>query len=192
MPHIKGIYVPGLGDHRTLGQDKAVEDFSKYGLDITYHAVGWAHGNFDTKLKNLHKLIDELHDGADEIVLMGASAGAGAVLNAYQHNKEKVRAVICISGKIQNPDNVSEKIYEHSPAFKQSLDMLQNTLASLTTEDKAKILTTHAFYDMLIPAKETRIPGTKAITIPIIGHVPGIILTLVAYKKKIATFVRSR
>lgn len=192
MKRIAGIYVPGLGDHRTLGQDDAVKGFAKYGLDIKYLPIGWSNGSFDKKLAKINKNVDELYKQFGPVALVGTSAGASAVLNAYASNKSKVRAVVCISGKIQNPSNVSTSIYKHSPAFKQSLDMLQKNLKKLDTSDKHKILTTHAFYDRLIPKAETEIPDTKSLEVPMIGHVPGILLTLLAYKKPIAGFICSR
>jgi hypothetical protein len=53
-------------------------------------------------------LIKELH-GQDRIVsLVGASAGAGAAINAFAARKNIVNGVVCIAGKVNNPDAIGE------------------------------------------------------------------------------------
>jgi len=112
MEKINGIYVPGLGDFQALGQDEAVAGWSKkYGIDFLYHPVNWASTEpFAKKLDKLTEIIDGLYKDSGKVALMGSSAGASAVLNAYAQNPEKVRCVVSICGKIQIPRRFVLKI----------------------------------------------------------------------------------
>ena len=63
MKNMNGIYVPGLGDERAMGQDAAVRDFAKYSIDFAYHPVNWGDKEpWVPKLARLNDHVSELHE----------------------------------------------------------------------------------------------------------------------------------
>lgn len=193
MQKILGIYVPGLGDSRSRGQDKAIASWSKLGIDLAYMPLKWGDGeDFAPKLNRLTSEIDRLHaQSGDRIVLVGSSAGASAVLNAFAKRKSAIRAVVCICGKINNPSTIGEHIYKHNPAFKQSMQALPASLKQLTNDDRKLILSVHSLYDGKVPVADTVIDGTNEMTIHTVGHVLSIAYAFSFGKKRIEKFIRS-
>ena len=178
------IFVPGLGDHRSYGQDKAIRAWRVFGVQGHYHAVGWADGEtFTPKLNRLLAQIDELAEQGHIVSLMGASAGASAVLNAFAARKDKISGVALICGKVYRPEIMHPSTFQHNPAFKGSMDLLATTLPTLQSVQRSHILSLHPLADMTVPPKDTIIPGTREKTMFITGHAMGIAygLTVSAY-----------
>lgn len=193
MQNIYGIYVPGLGDHRSMGQDKAIADWQKLGFELTYFPLHWGDKkDFKPKLQSLLDEIDRLHtETGSQIVLIGSSAGASAILHAYAKRKNSIRSAVCICGKIRNPQTIGEHVYRNNPAFKQSMQQLPATLGELEPNDRRKIISVHSLYDGRVPVADTYIEGAKELTIHTVGHVFSIGFALSLGKKKIAKFIRA-
>lgn len=187
---VMAIYVPGLGDDRTLGQDKAVKGWQSVGIKLEYYPVGWADGElFEAKLARLLKHIDELYEKAGPVALLGASAGAGCVLNAAAQRPDKVFAVVSICGKINNP-RFADPVFNTNPAFAGSLKMLPGSLRILQ-EKHTPILSVNSVYDQRVPLKDTVIDGAQTIRMPMILHVPTIAYAITLGKHRIARWIRS-
>ncbi len=185
------IYVPGLGDNKARGQDNAVKNWSKHGLVGHYMPIGWADGEaFDAKLDRLIKKVDELSKQGHMVSLVGASAGASAVLNTYA-KRPNIHAVICISGKINNPDSIGQRIFSSNPAFKDSVYVVAKSLASLEPNKISRIMSIHPIYDSYVPVADTIIKGAVEKRVLIIGHAFGIFYTLAFRSKIIADFIKS-
>ncbi len=185
-----GIYVPGLSDHRSWSQEKALKHWRV--ADFEYFPMGWANDeSFSRKLSRLIKRIDDLYQKSGRpIVLMGASAGASAVLNAYVQRKDKVACVVVICGKIQRPGAIGDGYFRKNPSFKESVFSLQDSLKQLDKKDKAKILSVRAAIDGLIPARDTKISGVRNMVMPVISHLLGIAFALTLYKGRISRFIK--
>ncbi len=185
---IPAIFVPGLGDERTLGQDKAVKAWQFHGVELEYFPVGWADGEaFEPKLDRLVRHIDELHETSGKVALIGASAGAGCVLNAAAARPEKVRCVVSICGKILHP-NFKDPIFTINPAFAGSLKELPASLESLQAV-KMPILSVNSLHDGRVPREDTVIHGAQSITMPMVGHVPTIAYALTLGKRRISRWI---
>lgn len=133
------------------------------------------------KLK-FQRLLDEIDKHAAQghtVALVGASAGASAVLNAYVARPNKISGVILICPKINGPETVSKKTYRENPAFQESLELLQINLPKLTTHDKAtKILSYISPADGSIPYAGSVIPGVPEKRLPAIRHGYAIVYAL--------------
>ncbi len=165
------IYIPGLGDGSSHGQDVALRCWKVYGLIVHYHAVGWSDGElFDRKLKRIIDLIDSLNAPNVTLSLVGTSAGASAVLNAFVKRKTAIASVVCICGKIQNPQTISQDTFHHNPAFEGSMKLLSDSLKQLTNLEREKILSIHPLWDNKVPIMDTLIERTTEATIPTVGH----------------------
>jgi dienelactone hydrolase len=161
MSKMHVIYVPGLGDHKVFKQKVAIALWGIYGVVPHLVSLKWAEGNdFSKKLDHLLDVIDVYYEKSGlPVGLVGASAGASAVLQVYDLKKNKVAAVVCISGKIQHPENMHPNTFIQNPAFKQSMENLQIALARLTTEDRLRILSVYSAKDTIVPAEDSKLDG---------------------------------
>ena len=95
------IYVTGLGDDRSYGQITILKSWRLWGLKPHYFPFKWADKEpFEPKFQRLLAKIDDLSTDGNYVSLVGVSAGASAVLNAYAERKN-LTGVVCICGKIQ-------------------------------------------------------------------------------------------
>jgi hypothetical protein len=135
------------------------------------HEIPWAGREpWRPKLERLLGEIDRLAEQGHLVSLIGASAGASAVLNAYVQRRDRLTGVVYIAAKINAPETVGAKIYAENPAFKSSLLTLQDTLRRLTPADKTKL---HSFYsraDGTVPHAATIIPGVSESLLPPLRH----------------------
>ncbi len=193
MRRISGIYVPGLGDDKTRGQDSAIEDWNKRGIDLEYHAIGWADKDtpFSEKLDLLCKRIDELYEESGRIVLVGSSAGASAVLNAYVRKRDKVRAVVTICGKIQQKHPLKPNDFTDNPPFRESLKILPATLRQLDSHDLDHIMTAYPWFDGRVPIEDAQISGAHHQRINMVGHFLSIATAITIGKRPLAKFIQS-
>ena len=162
-----------------------------YGVRGHTHEMPWAGPEpYEPKLEKLIAKIDELAEQNKEICLMGASAGASAVLNAYIQRKDKVKKIALVCPKINGPETVGDKTYNKNPAFKTSMYELQETLKELTAEDKRKIRIYYSEGDGAIPYEGVTIPGVTEVKLAPLKHGFAIIYSLSIGALPIALFFR--
>lgn len=95
------IYIPGLGDNRTYGQNIAIQLWRLFGITPHYFPLGWdGKEGYESKQKRLIQKIELLTKYGDTVSLVGVSAGASAALNTYVQS-DKVLKTIFICGKIK-------------------------------------------------------------------------------------------
>lgn len=172
------IYIPGIGDD-SFGQGLYVKLWRPYGVRGHLHEMPWAGDEaYEPKFQRLLAEIDKYKAQGHQVSLIGPSAGAGAVLNAYVERKNSITGLIYICAKINGPETVSDKLYAKNPAFKTSLYALQGNLKKLTPADKAKM---HSFYspgDGYVPYEATTIPGVEESRLPSLRHGRAIIYSI--------------
>ncbi len=125
------------------------------------------------------------------MALVGVSAGASAVLNAYASSDDITR-VICICGKINNPQTVPQHTYDKNPDFEESLQRLGKSMAKLDIRQRKNIMSIHPWKDQTVPVADTIIMGAKEKTLPGWSHVTGIFFGIVAGSRTIARFITSK
>lgn len=185
------IYVPGLGDERPYGQKDIIRSWRIFGLHAHYLALGWAKAEgFETKLQRLLDKIDHLKTAGNDVALVGVSAGASAVINAYAQRPKKIRGVVCIVGKIQNPQTVHPRRFAHDPDFKASLYIVQDSLTKLGAHGRKKIMSIHPIYDQTVPVADTIIPGAVEKLVRTRGHIFTIFYTIIFRSRLIARFFK--
>jgi pimeloyl-ACP methyl ester carboxylesterase len=186
------IYVPGLGDHRTWAQRLAPKYWEVFGITGHVFVMNWRDKEaFAPKLERLLRMIDELSTNGDKVSLVGTSAGASAVLNAYTARLDKVAGVVCICGKINNP-SVHSPRYIENPAFKESLMELQRILPKLGPKARARIMSIRPLVDESVPPADTIIPGARALVIPTIGHAFSIATALIFAAYTMVKFLKKQ
>jgi pimeloyl-ACP methyl ester carboxylesterase len=166
------IYVPGLGDTHVTWQRRLISSWRLWGVRPHILPMIWGDGeSFAPKLQKLLDKIDNLHDRGHKVSLVGASAGAGAVLNTFAARKNKISGVICIAGKINNPEGIGDSYRRRSSAFVESSYQVQTSLDKLDFEnDRSRIQSRYAMFDPVIPTRDSEVVGGHNKTVATIGH----------------------
>jgi pimeloyl-ACP methyl ester carboxylesterase len=173
------FYVPGILDDIYHAQGILVATWRLYGVHPHIHEMPWAgDGSYDSKFKKLLAAIDGQLERGHKVSLVGASAGASAVINAYADRTDKISGLVYVCGKINGAENVSDDTYSHNPAFKTSMQQLQTNLLNLANEDKNKMLSLYSQADRAVPHEATYIPGVEEKALPAIRHGKAIIYSL--------------
>lgn len=156
-----------------------------------YHPVIWRGSeDFAPKLDRIVELVDELHSEGHRVSLVGVSAGATAAFNTYMKRPEKIAKVVYVCGKLRRPDSVGERYYRINPAFKQSLEKVQDQIDNLTPEDSAKMLSLKPWYDQTVPVADTVLPGVRNWRMLSLWHIPSIFIGITAYSPIICGFIK--
>lgn len=186
------IYVPGLSDHRSFKQNRAIQFWRLWGATPHYSPVHWADKEaFTPKLARLVAQIDELAKEGT-VTLVGSSAGASAVLHAYAERPNTVRGVVYICGKINNPQTVSPATNAENPAFQQSLASLAGTLQKLNAGQRAHILSVRPKADSVVPIADTKIDGVHEKILPTTGHAFSIFYAILFAGPAIVRFLKNQ
>jgi pimeloyl-ACP methyl ester carboxylesterase len=166
------IYVPGLGDGTVKAQQRLVATWRIWGVNPYVVPMIWDEGeDFAPKLQKILDEIDELHAKGHKVSLVGASAGAGAVINAFAARKDKVSGVVCIAAKINNPESIGSSYRRRAPAFVESAYKVQSSLDRLDFEnDRSRIQSRIAIFDPVIPTRDSEVVGAHNKTVPTVGH----------------------
>ena len=187
------IYVPGILDDIYYLQGSLVRTWRLRGIHSHTHEIPWA-GNemWEPKFKQLLSKIDKHVSQGHKISLVGASAGASAVLNAYVERADKISGLVYICGKINEPENVIQKTYDENPAFKTSLYELQTNLPKLRSADKAKMLSLYSPIDKMVPHPDTLISGIEERLLPSLNHGKVILYALGPGAGRILNFLKQK
>jgi dienelactone hydrolase len=187
------LYVPGLGDHNSHGQETVPQRWGKYGVAGHYAPMLWNDKQpFAPKLQRLVDKIDELSADGSAVSLVGASAGASAVLLALAARPNKVVGVVCICGKVNHPETIGRNRYIENPAFETAMIDLQKALPEITAKYASRIMSIHPLYDGTVAVRDTIIPGAREKTILGIGHALSIFGALVFRSGMIIRFLKDQ
>jgi pimeloyl-ACP methyl ester carboxylesterase len=185
------IYIPGLGDSKVSGQQKAVNLWRLHGVKAYLFQMRWDNGEaFEPKLERLLAHIDKAHSEGYEVSLVAASAGASAALNAFARRKDVIQGVVCICGQILGYNHVSGYTFKRNPAFGESMQMLKTSLEELTMDDRQRILSLHPVADPVVPVRDTRLPGSIEGRLPTTGHAISIGYAMTIGSRKIMRFLK--
>lgn len=187
------LYVPGLGDHKSQGQQTVVRWWRVFGVQGHLVPMHWlGQERFVPKLRRLLAEIDRLAVDGNEVSLVGTSAGASAVLVAFAQRQEKIAGVVCICGKINHPETIHPERFAQNPGFRDSLAELQTMLPKLGPEARRRIMSVHPLVDGSVPPADTIIPGAREKLIPTFGHAFSIAMTLVFGAYGLIRFLKSK
>ncbi|WP_265520198.1 alpha/beta hydrolase family protein [Oerskovia flava] len=192
-PRLHVVFVPGLGDRwRPLVwlQRQALRGWRAHGVCTTLFPVGWSsEARLDDRLEALDALIDTIEARGEQVVLVGASAGAGAVLAAYARRPE-VRAVTIVAAKYHDPAAIPGPVLEHNDLFDESLRTVPTLLERLGPAERARILALRSAKDGVVPDEDTLLAGAVNETMRIVGHVTAIGYALLFRSRRIVRFAR--
>jgi len=185
------FYVPGLGDPRYQEQGLLLKLWRIYGVRVHYTPMYWSDDRpFQLKLEELLEKIDRAAGSGAAVSLIGTSAGASSVINAYAKRKNVISGVVCICGKLQG--DLPQKTIQQNPSFNESFQAVPDSLALLGKSDRQRILSLHPIKDGIVPIDETRIPGTHEKTMFSIGHVVSIAYAITVDSWRITRFLKTQ
>lgn len=188
------VFAPGLGDDNPLLRWE-MKRFESNGFVVHVHPAPWGNKNEELKpkLERLIRLIENLAASGDKVSLVGISAGASLVLNAYILKTNKITGVVNLFGRLRSKSSPSLNFAaRNSSAFKESVLMFEKNETKLTNADRKKILTVRAMFDETVPLSTTPLAGAKNIQVPLIEHTLSIYLGVLIYKRVITDFLRER
>ncbi len=187
------IYIFGLGDQRATGQTLAVRVWRMYGVTPEVFHTYWATpGKLADKLAGLLARIDTLTEQGYTVSLVGTSAGASAAIHAYAARQDKVHRVVCVCGKLQNPETISAYTYTKNPAFREAMETLDQSLQTLSAEKRSRILSIRPVADNIVPPADTVIPGAASEQVPTTGHALSITFCITVYAGRLLRFIKSQ
>lgn len=174
------IYVPGLGDRQApliWAQKQFFRSWRFNRSKVEIFQIAWT-GDvaFEKRLGKLIERIDELHERGERISLIGTSAGASAVINAYARRKDKIHGVVCICGALRGADSLPEAAFKLHPRFKESIELVPASLKKLDESDRQSIMTMRPYFDLIVLPKNAMVDGARNRRILSFGH-----LTSIAY-----------
>jgi hypothetical protein len=174
------IYITGLGDHKVNGQLKAVRLWNRYGVSAEVFQVKWADREpWQPKFERLLKLIDQHIAEGKHVALVGASAGASAVINAYAARKDQVVGTVLLAGKVNRAHAIGGSYRSQNPAFITSAEASQYALKTLGPEHRRRTQSRYGIIDEIVPFTDSVIKGARNKVMPTIGHIPTIALQII-------------
>ncbi len=168
------IYVPGLFDGRKTAlwlQKQLFRSWSLFGNRVEIFRIQWAGDEtFQTRLKKLLTRIDELKEQRATVSLIGASAGASAVINAYAERKSSINGVVCICGALSGTESFPEAALKINPRFRESVKVLPKNIKSLSPTDRTRVMTLRPVLDGVVLPKNAMLEGAVNKRILSFGH----------------------
>ena len=190
------IIVCGLGD-KELGLRIATRHFRLHGLTPVVHLIGWhsEETDFVPKLDRLIALIDLCAQDGNRVSLIGTSAGASAVLNAFVQRKDVVNKVISVTGVLRPSVEKGWRSFEtrtkSSRPFAQSVTLFVSKEQTLSKADRKRIMTIYPkFGDELVAPDTATLDAAVNIQIPTTEHVLSIGLALTVFSGPIFKFLQ--
>jgi hypothetical protein len=166
------IYIPGLGDVNPRTQRGLIATWRLWGVRPQLFHINWGDGEaFAPKLERLLALIDDIAAKGHTVSLVASSAGAGAAINAFAARKKQINGVVCIAGKVNNPDTIGPRYSDGNPAFVESARQVQFSLDKLDFDtERSRIQSRYAIFDPVIPQRDSEVAGGQNKTVLGIGH----------------------
>lgn len=186
------IYIPGIGDERSYGQNLAIKLWFVLGLRGHYLPLGWRDTEgFNSKLIRLTNKIDELLAKDYRVSLVGVSAGASAVLAAYS-TRPAVSGVVTIAGKIHHIESIKQKTRRENPDFIEAAKTIHRNLDVLKQrKDLKNILCIYTKRDKTVPPEDAVILESPKQRVPGWSHGSGIFFGVLLGAPRISSFLRS-
>lgn len=191
---IKVIIIPGLGDQIKL-TSFVTRDWKKYSIEPIIYSMDWRDGQgYESKSNAFRKFIKELAKDGSKISIVGCSAGASMALNLLFENPDSIYKVVSVCGRLRQGNQTGFRSLKSraktSPAFAESVTLLESRQEYLNQEQRKRILTIRPLFgDELVPANTAVIDGGKNITIPTMEHSLSIYLALSIFSKPLINFL---
>lgn len=192
-PRLHVVLVPGLGDRmRWLVrlQREALRTWQRRGVRTSVFRVGWsADVALDDRVDALLAHVGRIEARGETVVLVGASAGAGPALAAFERHPG-LGAVVLVTGKFHDPSAIPAPVLAHNDVFDESLRTVPERVARLGADQRARVLSLRSRFDTVIPDDDPVLPGAVNEEMPVVGHVVAIGFALLFRGRRAVRFAR--
>lgn len=189
------IYIPGIGDRRTVLnwlQQAFLATWLMYGVSTKLFIMDWKSADsYDERFDELLALIDTLHAQGRDVSLVGASAAASSVLLAVMARPDALTGVVTICGQIGGTASLRGPVAATHPRFKRSVALFQTTLFDMNPSLRRRVMTLRPRQDRIVPPHEAVLAGATNYQMPLSGHMAGIGFGLLFEGYRIARFLKS-
>lgn len=186
------IYVNGLGCGKIRKPEElSIRHLRKSGFTVEHAPINWyGDESFQSVLERIVDLVEHELRTRNRVVLVGASAGGSVVFGAAEKVKNPNLQAIALCSRLNekrlarwDPRNLSRMSHLGSPRASQIfydsvLYCTNSVIPSLTKQDKSRFLTVIQWADMIVPRKTMVIDGVRVRKLPVIGHLPTIVLAM--------------
>src|SRR4051812_26587407 len=119
------LYISGLSDDLDRWRLRALKLWRFRGVSVELVPMNWRSGTFEQKLARIDQAINRAK--GKRIVIIGESAGGSMAVHTYARRADDLYKVMTICGKNTHPEGVSPHYYRDNPAFKPSMDHLNES-----------------------------------------------------------------
>jgi pimeloyl-ACP methyl ester carboxylesterase len=170
------LYIPGFGGSYDGFRRWVLRRWRFADVSVEMVAMKWNEGTFTEKIDAIDDAIDRAR--GKRIVLIGESAGGSMAMHMYARRPNDLHKVMTICGKNSHPETVGSGYLRKNPAFRESMDNLNESLSKLTDEQREKFVSIHPYYDPVVPVRDTLLPGCQQVKLWAVGHLTVIALAL--------------
>ena len=171
------LYLSGFGAKHDSFRLRALSHWRFRGVTVELVPMRWESDEaFEQKIARLDQAIDRAV--GKQIVLLGESAGGSVAVHMYARRPDDFYKVMTLCGKNSHPETVGESYYQRSPAFRTSMQRLNDAIATLTLEQRQQFVSIHPLYDPVVPVRETLLPGCRQVRLWLAGHFFTIVIGL--------------
>ena len=168
------MYIPGFGDHFDTLRRLALRSWRRSDTQVTFVPMRWSdrHETYDDKYARIAKAIEQID--ADELILVGESAGGAMALFAFSRNLKRVDRVVTICGYNHGTADVHRYHQQVHPAFYRLMPAVDAIMADFTPADLQRITTLYSTRDHIVTPEHSRIDGAHEQIL----HTPGHFVTI--------------
>lgn len=179
------LYISGFGDRYDPARRVLLGRWRFEGVTVELVPMNWTNKgeSFETKMARINKAIDA--HGDKRVVVMGESAGGSMAVHICASRGADVYRVVTLCGKNTTPQTVSPHLYGKYPAFKTSMDKLEDSLEKIQPDVRRQFISVHPVYDSIVPVGETLLPGCRELILPGKGHLTVIFRALTLWSGRI-------
>lgn len=174
------LYLSGFGTGYDRYRLRLLKKWRFKGVSVELVPLRWeGKESFEQKLARIDQAIDRARD--KRVVLLGESAGGSIAVHMYARRPDDFYKVMTICGKNSHPETVGESYYRRSPAFRTSMERLNDSIELLTSEQRQAFVSLRPWHDAVVPVRETLIDGCRCVRLWSVGHLLTIFLALTLY-----------
>ncbi len=182
------IYIPGFGNKYDNLRHWILSHWNYKNITVQLVPMNWESGAFDAKLIDICQAIDDAR--GKRIVLIGESAGGSMVVHTMARTQIDLFKAMTLCGKNSHPETVGQSYFDRSPAFKRSMQLLNQSIKKLSAKQSAELVSIHPIYDPVVPVRETLLPGCQQVRLWALGHQLAILLALTLYSPLVIRALR--
>jgi hypothetical protein len=171
------IYLPGLGDRYDPFRRFLLSLWRYVNVSVELVPMRWeSHEALPDKLARIANAIDEA--SSKRVVLLGESAGGSVTMIMYAKQGNNLAGAMTICGNNHGSNNVSPRLYNKNPAFRDAMTSADRSVEQLSQEACRSFISIHPTYDPVVPVRETLLPRCKEVVLLSVGHLLPIIEAL--------------